>query len=204
MNAVPKNILAILEALPGFPAASERAAAAEVEARQRHLLEIERLNREAEKRWAPQEEAMSKATEKVREAERVLKSVGEEHARVAHKVSQDRAAYEHARRRCEIALMVDTAELVDGFAREICAALDETRANATTSAAAEPRLRAMLQTLRSDLPRLRLYPDVAALADEFDRIKTSWPPLSAEASVSLTRARPARDGMGFRPRGSIT
>ena len=98
MNAV-KNILAIIEALPGFPAASQKAAAAEVEARQRHLLEIERLNREAVKRWAPQEEAMAKATEKVRDAERKLKAVGDEHARVVHIVLQERAAYERARRR---------------------------------------------------------------------------------------------------------
>ena len=68
-------------------------------------------------------------------------------------------------------LMADTAELVDEFQRQCIRELDQTRANATTSAAVEPRLRAILQTIRDDLPGLRLYPNVAALPDEFDRIE---------------------------------
>ena len=92
-------------------------------------------------------------------------------------IEHERGTYEHKRRRLELALMTDTAEMVDEFQRQCTRALDQTRADATTSAAAEPRLKAILQTLRTDLPGLRLYPDVGALPDEFDRIKKSWPPL---------------------------
>ncbi len=172
------NVLELLSRTPEFARAIKQEGSRIVAERRQRLAEIARLDEEGRRAWPRQEKKKSESLARLDAAFATFKAASAEHQNAIASVERERLASESERRRHEIALMNGCpSEQIDAFARECHRELDRVRETAADSASAQPRIKAILASLRN-LNDLRIMADLNAIPTEIARIRASWPTLS--------------------------